>query len=154
MQLRVRDSGTGVIYLRDKMQKDPKMRGARLAAADDDEQHIKQHPSGVTGLAGGEMLFGREPIDDVVDEGKQIDIWEWPIGAPGKADHCSVQRLIRFASPRDTARNIEVGVDLLKEGGEAVRLELDGEKSSFGMRLGPRPPLVNYQQNYHWEWMR
>ncbi|KAI0597322.1 hypothetical protein F4775DRAFT_602752 [Biscogniauxia sp. FL1348] len=202
MQLRVRDSGTGVIYTqpedagRDMVVAFSAHGGhlewrreldmvpgevpywvllrsdARPTAAADE-----QHPSRAAGLAAVEVriraapervrsehrlgllwetfqtLFGREPVD-VVDEGRQIDTWEWPVGAPGEADHEPVQRLVRLASPRDMARNVEVSVDLFKERGEVVRLELDGERPSFEMRLGPRPPLVNYRQNYHWEWMR
>ncbi|KAI5923088.1 hypothetical protein F4810DRAFT_222907 [Camillea tinctor] len=188
MQLRVRDSGTGVIY----MQPDP-AQGEIASFADHGghlewrreldmipsevpywvlrragEQHVtKHHPSGITGLAGVEVriragpervrsehrfgllwetfqtLFGSEPVD-VVDERKKIDNWEWSIGGE------ETQRRIRLVSPPDMARNVEVGLDLVKAGGEVVRLELEGEE----MRLGPRPPLVEYRKDYHWEWMR
>ncbi|KAI0008107.1 hypothetical protein F4779DRAFT_588988 [Xylariaceae sp. FL0662B] len=210
MQLRVRDAGTGVIYLEPvdmciqaangsshRYKGSYPEQGGHLEwtreldiipgevpfwVFDPSSTKIFQggedntrHPSGVTGLASIEVnirtgkdrvrsehrlgllwetlqtLFGEEPID-VVDEGKQIETWEWPVGVP--AGEKPVKRHVRLTSPEAMEGNVEIKIGLMTRDNKIMDLQISNSVNSVDVMLRNHAPTGVPRRDFRWEWMR
>ncbi|KAH9885138.1 hypothetical protein F4778DRAFT_761259 [Xylariomycetidae sp. FL2044] len=121
--------------------------GVRLRA--DRERTHSEHRFGLLWEA-FQTLFSDEPMD-IVDEGKQINAWAWPIGVPNESQ---LAQEVRLVSPKEMRKKIEISVGLHTKDAEIVDLRLLDSDGAFEISLPAQSDWDDDREGFHWEWMK